>query len=742
VGVVLVLYAALYYLLWPDLAKIRSLFRPSENKRITIEILLTFAGAAACFAVVAAKAYPGLYVEEIFVIRKIVELDPIQGGMLSLLPGEHTTYLLFPLPFLIGLISHYTGIEVLAVQRAMWPGVSVISLLVLAKTCVMLCQRRRAGLLVWGMAMASALTVPAQMSAVVTLFHPTVDRYGLVIGLLVPLVFFHFLIFVKERRTHVGLFVGLVYLVMELTFVHAKEALYVLSFIAVYGACAAILKDRAGLARSLIVAAICSGSLFVYLLINQWVSPWLLDFMFHTRAAMGELFVQNTDRMYHVFSLEEASAPYNMYRNFWQTVDKIPGYQFAGWSVALLGLFAWRCRRAEEFAVAMLAGVLGLVMYMDRLKLGIGSILGNWHVFDMNSFIILLCLFVFVSLLAGGNGPGKAIVAFGAAGVALFVLLPEGMRIITDHLDKYGGRHILTNAEELFGSGPILGIVKQGYYGLRSFYLLYMDLRVDWLFVFSAAFGVGLGLAFARLVFLRIYSGAKQWSRPGVGNDQRNSIPGRHPAWCFALRAGGLMLAGLVGLGGVSDAGVREKGIWGDRDLFGGRRCEELGHRSEVASCLVESSYFFVLSRRDRVTASSDLVHFIRHESNPLTVWVGSDTLVVPLVAPEYVAMVAWNDVMVGNFLGNDRFLTEIARDNTGLEMSQNYRVGVDDWVRNDSSTLGRLIERYSRVYIIVGVGPYKKVKSSMQTSRMRGLEVLFDNGREMVLSATALGSR
>ncbi|MHC1791931.1 hypothetical protein [Solidesulfovibrio sp.] len=62
-------------------------------------------------------------------------------------------------------------------------------------------------------------------------FIPTPDRYALSAAVLVPLTVFCFLIHLEHKHINIPTFLGLIYIIVEMTFIQARETIFVLAII-------------------------------------------------------------------------------------------------------------------------------------------------------------------------------------------------------------------------------------------------------------------------------------------------------------------------------------------------------------------------------------------------------------------------------------------------------------------------------------------------------------------------------
>ncbi len=381
------------------------LFEPivTVNRRTLIFLVL---GVFSIFYGLSLKTPTGLYVEELIILRKIFENPQITTTNIAFWKGEYTTYFFVPFYLLLAMSAQFTGIDVLEVADGMWPFTAGVSLLCLAALAWHLSKQWvTVGVLVV-MGIIHALFLSQPMSNELTVFAPFPDRYALASGVLIPLVLVHFLIHMEHSRINIPAFVGLVYLIVEMTFIHARETLFFIGIVIVYSFIQAFdfKKNKADLVRIFFLLCIVAAILLIYRFVNLNLQPDLDGYLGRMREDMWSHFWRGLD-MHGWLSL--IGVPQFHSSKFWDSFQyavyfklgrSFPGYEFVSLTVCLLPLYVLAVNRPSLLLAPAGIAALGLFSIFQGLHLLVGIAVGAPFIFEIFSVLFLLSAIVFADM--------------------------------------------------------------------------------------------------------------------------------------------------------------------------------------------------------------------------------------------------------------------------------------------------------------------------------------------------------
>lgn len=349
----------------------------------------------------------GFYIEELMVLRKVFENSRILSDNISFQPGAHTTYYFIPFYLMVAMTAQFAGVDVFNAVVGLWPFTTAVSLL-----CVTMIVRSLGGgwtspaiFLAGGI--LGTLLLPHPTSNLFTLLAPFPDRYALAAGVLIPLALFHFMVHVGEDKVSMAAFVGLVYLIVEITFIHARETLYFLVIVLVGAAMAALdwSRNRALLSRIFGLVMVVTGLLLLYRLVNLSLQPELDAFIGLLRKDMMR-------QLAEALSLHGWPAYFGIPQFHGPNVPDAFDYgdRFGAWRqfreiaflpavVCLLPLYACLVSRPSLLLAPVALASFGLFSLFQGTRLAIGIAVGAPFVFDIFSVLFLLAALVMVDLL-------------------------------------------------------------------------------------------------------------------------------------------------------------------------------------------------------------------------------------------------------------------------------------------------------------------------------------------------------
>jgi hypothetical protein len=357
------------------------------------------AGAAVLIAAMSFKWNPGLYIEELFTIRKLAELPAITWNSTSLTSNTPNPYLFVPFYLLLGLISQFCRIDVIGAIFEALPYLSLIAVCLTVKLALLISNDRRAISVTLTATAALIVFVPLHSSNMFIAVIPTVDRYGVAVAILMPLAFFHFLMHMRDERVNFSMIVGLVYLIVEISFVHARETLHFLGLAVITVAVLFALGVSAPARRGVAAIALVVGVLWVYRTVALWIGAEELSLHLTT---MAKTMWSELDRIVHersfarFFGFAGAEVAYTAPIRL-RDYASLPVFPLLMWLI--LPLYALAADNALRLSLCATVIATGLFSLMNGVKFMVGLVIGSWHVFDVDSFLMMLLFLMFVDFV-------------------------------------------------------------------------------------------------------------------------------------------------------------------------------------------------------------------------------------------------------------------------------------------------------------------------------------------------------
>ena len=162
------------------------------------------------------------------------------------MPDTPTTYVFVPFYLFLGLVSRFSQIDVVGTIFAVGPYLVLVAFCLMLKLLLLISNDRRVVVCFSLVFVSLLISVQLRPGNYHTAVIPSIDRYGVAEGLLLPLV-------------------GLIYLIVEISFVHARETLCFLSFALAYlSILAGIGRPWVELRRGAFILAVVSAILAIY----------------------------------------------------------------------------------------------------------------------------------------------------------------------------------------------------------------------------------------------------------------------------------------------------------------------------------------------------------------------------------------------------------------------------------------------------------------------------------------------
>lgn len=686
------------------------------DRRILVFIVF---GVLSIFYWLSLKTPTGLYVEELIVLRKIFENSSIAPTNIAFWKGEYTTYFFVPFYLFLSMSAQFLEIDVLEVAKEMWPVTTAMSILCLAAIVRHLSgQWVTVGVLVV-IAMIHALFLSQPMSNELTVFAPFPDRYALASGVLIPLVLVHFLIHMDHSHINIPAFVGLVYLIVEMTFIHARETLFFIGIVLIYILIKSLdfKASKQELGRIFSLLCIVAVVLLVYRNVNLFLQPNLEDYVLRMRDDMWMHFWRglNSHGWLSLFGIPEFhstgaidSFPYSHY---FARASSFPGYEFVCAVICFLPLYALAVERSSLLlAPAVIAG-LGLFSLFQGLHLLVGIAVGAPFIFNIFSVLFLFVAIVFADMVRM---------------FAAMLLLPPQNKF-----------------------SPMGKILFRMVCVVAVFQFLFM--------VFGAGYATG-SLIFeilfyvATLVCVAIRArGLRQpervmndtdvpFPKPALKKNVRQwlflGIPGRvvHTAEILAQRKKQTILAFSIGMV-MAGMGLTTQlnASLGNEEIPSSLKIDASSGLGEVYNNISQLELFYH-SRDHDWRLPPQVITFIREEIPPLQTWFGGHTLPVMIVSNQYAPLLSFSGKISIGFSANIFFLDRFFGPGTAFRQFKKDTHLPSDFTYflnsgDDAEKLFTLLQEYGVEWILTRPEEKNMIEHLIKTRAdiKKALELVFE---------------
>lgn len=362
---------------------------------------------------------PPVNPEELVSLRKLAENPVVRYDNISFRDGEPSTYLFVPFQVLIVGTSVLAHLDVVLTYSMFWAVTTFLSIVVLTRLAYVMFGRPEVAAVTCLLGIAIAVFDARSVIEEAGILVPYPNRYGFGSGVLLPLGLLLFWSILREARGFSWRWALLIYLVVETTFVHARETLLAMGAMSVVFALLAARprKHRVELVRIAIVLALMAGVLGVYKYVNLTLAPGLDAYV----AELGQVSRDAAARMTAergIWSALVTPAPRELqtgtgeatvsvgvadYRRLfvepWQRTDaQYLGRLFLPLALLALPLYVLRSRSIAELSLAVLLAGLGLLTASGFLELHISALVGNPEIFVAYNVIFIAALFVFGDL--------------------------------------------------------------------------------------------------------------------------------------------------------------------------------------------------------------------------------------------------------------------------------------------------------------------------------------------------------
>lgn len=660
--------AALLLILWCSDSEFLTRTRAAllERRSAMTKVAL---GCVALLVAMRYKEYPGLLIEELFALRKVAELPGIAWTNISITANSPTSYIFVPFQLLLGFVSQFCRTDIIGAVFESFPYLTLVAFFLILKLLLLISNDRRA-IVVMSVVFAILLvTLPIQTSNYYTLVIPTADRHGFAAGILVPLAIFHFALHVRDARTNIALLVGLVYLIVEISFVHARETLHFLGFGAIYVVVLVALGSWPAARRGAVIIVLVVFILWIYRATTLALNPELNKHVADMTSTMRNVFAGSDPRsiLGVLFGYQPSPDAHPYLHAAVGVKQRPPLFPVILWFIT--PLYAWIANNAFRLSLCGTIVATGLLISLPGVKLLLGTLVGSWHVLDFESFLMLLLFLVFADFFLRmseiwskfGIGHGRIVVGLAA------ILLPLAALIL---LTNIGLLHSILGSD--FWQSKIRPFLwsqlsEEGAERLRdsiwsALNLLY-DLRhhvqnlLDNLRVQAVGsvdqlmFLLAFAILCLRIVSLRQRS-IPQPSFTNYGTQIPVSGPVRYGSWIaiFLLANGSAHYVPRWALKSATESPL----AWETASWCSGR------NPLTVYDCLNDFALLHVLTKDHdgQARVPRELLQFIRTEIPSGKNFIGTDTIPVLIVAPQYALTIGYKRfLLTHSFIVNDIFV-------------------------------------------------------------------------------------
>jgi hypothetical protein len=636
--------AAAYLFLFAFWAR-RGICYTRAPKDIGVTPLLIVGGVFLLFIIALAnKQSAGYYIEELIVLRKLAENPVITVSNLAFRSEEYTTYLFVPFYLFVTLCAHFAQVDVINAIAGLWPFTAAISTLCLAGTSRILFRRDGAVIAIVVLAIIQAAWVDMPTSNIFTVFAPFPDRYAVASSILIPLALFHFLIHMGERKINLPAFIGLIYLITEITFIHARETLFLLAIIVVSAGIMAF-RARANiidLKRICWLLGIIAGILIIYRQIVVATQPDLGEYLGHLRGKMRATLDSGLHQhgVLSLFGIPQRpflGTDEFAYAERFGFAQKIWAFGYLSLAMALLPAYILLVRRPAALLLPAAIAVFGLFSLFQGLRLGIGILVGAPYIFDIFSILFLLVTLVF----ADGVGLLAAVVA----GTVLAGLRSQGFRLIA-----------VTTTFVLM----LLAVLPSGYATNSPYLEMLIYLSTLIIVVVRYRSALPRRLQFSNLRHIRRLQAFTA----------RLELLG--PPSTQALAA--LVLALAFGSILAVDAGQFFK----QTPIRIPTAPTSFSIAAPVAAFdAIATQRNFAMTRNHSFYLPPNLAEHVRNHLPPMQTWFGGHTLPIVALSNQYAITLTVANLMTSGFILNNKFLAEYFGSDTGEYL---HKVGNLNW--------------------------------------------------------------
>jgi hypothetical protein len=278
------------------------------SRPVFLGALALAAAAAALIYIAYATGAKSVNPEEIASLRKLAENPVVRYDNISFRNGEPTTYLFVPFQVLVVGTSLAAHLDVALTYSLFWGVVTALSVAIITRLAYVIFDSADVAASVCAVMIAVGIFDVRSFLYDAGLGMPFPTRYGFAGGVLMPLVLLLFWSILRDPRTHLWRWALLVYLVVETTFVHARETILSMGAMLIVFLLLSVRVRRHGaqLARIAGVLALMAVVLLSYKYVNLALAARLDSYV-------ASLTTASRDAAASLVNREDASA-----RSFWR----------------------------------------------------------------------------------------------------------------------------------------------------------------------------------------------------------------------------------------------------------------------------------------------------------------------------------------------------------------------------------------------------------------------------------------
>lgn len=433
------------------------------------------AGLAVLAYVTYLHGYPLTNNEELIALQKLATNPSVRFDNLAVLPGQPSTYFFVPYQVLIAGVSILAKFEPSFSQSLFWPVSTTVGTLATIKLAETATEDRLAVVALAAVILIVGFFQPQAFVEHAGVFIPYPNRYGVASGMLLPLVLWLFWDQLSRRGIdYLGAF-SLVYVTLEMTFVHAGETLIALACFLITGMVMGLSSSpmRRELKMTIGVVATTVALLVFYKFFSVAASVQLDVYLASMKAALREalaarfaeggilqaIFGPAKDILHIAVGAGDKTMAVGVptYEEIvvgsWST-GGYAGRIFVPFALLFLPVYAWVARSGLPLVFAACLTLIVLALKIPALVLFLSYLIGNPEVFVLYNIVFLLSIVIFAHGLA---------------------LLGEWLISLTDRCG--GGRFIILFTALLF---MVVGAIWFSTSGLRRFYMGVNILAAHW----------------------------------------------------------------------------------------------------------------------------------------------------------------------------------------------------------------------------------------------------------------------
>lgn len=460
--------------------------------------------------------YPLTNNEELIALQKLATNPSVRFDNLAVLPGQPTTYFFVPYQVLIAGVSILAGFEPSFTQSLFWPFSTAVAVLATVKLAEIVTEDRLAVVAVAAVILIVGLFEPRSFVEHAGVFTPYPNRYGIASGMLLPLVLWLFWDQISRRSIdYLGAF-SLIYVTMEMTFVHAGETLIALACFLITGLVMGLspapmrreMKTTLGVVATMIVLLLsykvfsiaASVQLDIYLESMKAALRDALAARFADGNFLRALFGPATDTIHIAIGAGDRTMAVGVptYEEIVVRSWSSGGYAgriFVPFAMLFLPVYAWVARSRLQLACTACLTLIVLAMKIPALVLLLSYLIGNPEVFLLYNIVFLLSLVIFTHGLS---------------------LVGEWLVFLTDRCGA--GRFIILSTVLLF---MVVGAVWFSTFELRRFHLAVNLLASHW----TPVAGFLLHLVTLAILVYRARTPAPESFPPAIPGEARRPVP-------------------------------------------------------------------------------------------------------------------------------------------------------------------------------------------------------------------------